>query len=346
MSVHPFVSLILPIRNEADYIERSLGAILEQDYPGEMEILIADGMSTDGTRQIILELARQYPQYSVSILDNPGKIVPVGMNVALRQARGEIIIRVDGHTLIASDYVSQCVEALHFTKADNVGGRMNALGYNTFGNAVAFATSTPFGVGGARFHYSDNEEWVDTVYLGAWFRRIFEEVGLFDEELVRDQDDEFNYRLREHGRKILLSPLIRSEYFVRSSPSALWNQYFQYGCWKVRVLQKHPFQMHLRQFVPPAFVVSYLFSAVLLFFSLPCYIHPAFWSSILYLGVNLSVSFYIAAKNSWKYLRFLPVIFIILHIGYGLGFLVGLLKFWNRWGDRIGKTPVWSFENN
>ena len=176
-------------------------AVLNQDYPADcMEILIADGMSTDNTRSLIHDFSALHPQLQIQILDNPGKIVPTGINIALREAKGEIIIRVDGHTIIAPDYVRQCVETLQRTHADNVGGRMNAIGSTPFGKAVALATSTPFGIGGGLFHYSDKEEWVDTVYMGAWHRaRIFEKIGLFDEELVRDQDDEFNYRLREAG---------------------------------------------------------------------------------------------------------------------------------------------------
>ena len=181
--------------------------------------------------------------------------MPTGLNLALAAAEGEIIVRVDGHTNIEADYVRWCVEALERTGATNVGGRMDAVGRGRFGEAVAAATSSPFGVGGARFHYSNTEEWADTVYMGAWPRWVFEEIGLFDEELVRDQDDEFNYRLREHGGRILLSPKIKSVYSNRSNPLALWKQYFQYGFWKVRVLQKHPKQMRPRQFAPPLFAL-------------------------------------------------------------------------------------------
>jgi glycosyltransferase involved in cell wall biosynthesis len=340
----PCVSVIIPIRNEAAYIRRCLEAILAQDYPGEMEILITDGMSTDNTREMIQSLIASVPglQSFVCILDNPGKIVPTGLNLALRQAKGEIIIRVDGHTTIASDYVRQCVETLQRTHADNVGGRMNAIGSNPFGEAVALATSTPFGIGGGRFHYSDEEEWVDTVYMGAWPRHVFEKIGLFDEELVRDQDDEFNYRLREQGGRILLSPAIRSEYTVRSTPRGLWRQYFQYGYWKVRVLQKHPRQMSLRQFVPPAFVLVLFISVFLALFPVFRPLSPLI--PLFYLIANLGASFLTASKRGWRYLPFLPIIFIILHLSYGLGFLVGLVKFWNRWGDKVGKVPVWSNE--
>ena len=337
MSDFSFISLLMPVRNEGAYIRHSLAAVLNQDYPREqIEILIADGLSTDGTRQIVQEYQAQHP--NIRLIDNPGRIVPTGLNAALRYARGEIIIRVDGHTLIAPDYVSRCVEALRRSGAENAGGRMDAAGEGAFAGAVVLATSSPFGVGGARFHYSEKEEWVDTVYMGAWPRRVFEEIGLFDEELVRDQDDEFNYRLREHGGKILLSPKIQSKYTVRSTPKALWKQYFQYGYWKARVLQKHPRQMRPRQFVPPAFAGGLLGAALL------SLIFP--WGRTLLLAVagsyllaNLAASLLTAAKNGWCRLPLLPPVYAILHLSYGLGFLAGLVRFARRWGDRFGSVP-------
>lgn len=339
----PLISLILPLRNEATYIERVLQAIIEQDYPVNcIEVLIADGMSNDSTRKLINDFVTLHPQLRIRVLDNPGQIVSTGMNAALRQAEGEIIIRVDGHTVIAPDYVRQCVNELRRTRADNVGGRMRAIGINAFGKAVALATGTPFGIGGGRFHYSDKEEWVDTVYMGAWPRKVFDTVGLFDEELVRDQDDEFNYRLRALGGKILLSPKIKSEYTVRGSPATLWRQYYQYGYWKIRVLQKHLGQMSLRQFVPPAFVLALLGSTLFILLSASFFI--SFIVPLLYILANLSASIYTALKRGWESLLYLPIAFAILHLSYGLGFLVGLVKFWNRWGDKTGKTPVWSGE--
>ncbi len=223
-----FVSVIMPIRNEARFIRRSLGALLGQDYPlGHMEILVADGHSTDGTRDIVRGLQQRHPQ--LKLLDNPGRIVATGMNEGIRRARGEVIVRVDGHTVVAPDYISCCVASIQRSGADNTGGRMDAVGEGRFGEAVVLATCSPFGVGGARFHYSQREEWVDTVYMGAWRRATFDRVGLFDETMVRNQDDELNYRLLERGGRILLDPSIRSTYTVRSAPGALWRQYFQYG---------------------------------------------------------------------------------------------------------------------
>jgi GT2 family glycosyltransferase len=173
--------------------------------------------------------------------------------------------------------------------------------------------------------------------MGAWPRRVFEKIGLFDEELVRDQDDEFNYRLRENGGKILLCPNIKSEYTVRSTPAALWKQYYQYGFWKVRVLQKHPREMSLRQFVPPAFVLALLGSVLVAFFP---FLRPlSLVIPLLYLLLNVLTSIYIASKCGWEYLPLLPLAFAFLHISYGSGFLAGLLKFAGRWHDRTGKVP-------
>jgi succinoglycan biosynthesis protein ExoA len=338
LRLNPFISILIPVRNEADYIKTCLKAVLQQDYPKEkIEILVADGMSDDGTREIIQNYQQEY--LNLKIFDNPAKIVPTGLNAALQIAQGDIVIRVDGHTVIAPDYVQQCVEGLKRTGADNIGGRMYAKGEGVFGEAVALATNSPFGVGGGRFHYSDKEEWVDTVYMGAWRREVFEKIGLFDEELVRDQDDEFNCRLRENGGKILLSPKIKSQYTVRGTAHSLFKQYFQYGYWKVRVMQKHPRQMRLRQYVPPTFIGSLILCGIL------ALIHPfGAWLSGGIIGVyilsDLSISIYTSAKKGWKHLPLLPVVYAILHISYGIGFLVGLMKFANRWGDKLGKTPA------
>jgi len=325
----PFVTIIMPIRNEADFIERSLGAVLSQDYPSDkLEVLIADSMSDDGTRGLIQSIARQHPDIQVTILDNPRKIVPTGFNIALSRARGDIIIRIDGHTIVEPDYVRECVAMLASSGADNVGGKMNAVSNTAFGASVAVATSSPFGVGGARFHYSDKEEWVDTVYMGAWRRDVFEKIGPFDEEMVRNQDDEHNYRLRAAGGRILLSPRIRSKYYPRTSYTSLWRQYFQYGYWKVRVMQKHPRQMRLRHFAPLALVVGLIGSGALTVIGRR---RAALAIPMMYTFANLLASVLTARQRGWQHLRYLPLIFATLHLSYGTGFFLGLLKFWNRW---------------
>jgi hypothetical protein len=274
----------------------------------------------------------------IKVYENPSKIVPTGLNILIHNSRGEILIRVDGHTIIQRDYVRNCVELLLHSKADNVGGRMNTIGESNFEQVVAYVTSSPFGVGGARFHYSDREEYVDTVYMGAWKRDIFKKLGLFDEEMVRNQDDEFNYRLREFGGKVLLSPKIKSYYYPRGSITKLWKQYFQYGFFKVRVLQKHPAQMRPRQFIPFAFVMAILIGLLLTIFT-PWGWIPLALLTVIYLFANLAASMMVAVKSGWRFLPMLPPAFATLHVSYGLGFLFGLIKFRNRWRDKTGRVP-------
>ena len=326
------ISLILPIRNEANFIRQSLDAILAQDTPmDEIEILVADGMSTDGTREIVAEYQKNHP--NLFLIDNPGKIVPTAMNLALQHARGEVIIRVDGHCIIAPDYLSKCVNHLQSGEFAGVGGPMTSIGETPFSETIALAMSSSFGVGNSAFRTTSGRTMVvDTVPFPAYTRKIINEVGLYDEELVRNQDDEYNYRIREHGGRLLLAEDIHSKYYSRGSLSKLWKQYYQYGFYKVRVLQKHPHQMSLRQFIPPTFVFSLIGSLLLAIFT------P--WGKWLllpvlgsYLLANVAASFYTASKKGWRHLLVLPAAFAIIHISYGLGFLSGLVKFWNRWGE-------------
>jgi succinoglycan biosynthesis protein ExoA len=355
MSDTSAVTLILPIRNEAAYIERCLAAILAQDYPGEIEILVVDGMSTDDTHQKIQQFTIHHSPFTIHLLDNPGRIVPTGMNIALRQAKGKIIIRVDGHCLIAPDYVSNCVRHIQADGVDGVGGPMQTIGETPLAAVIALAMSSPFGVGNSAFRtISEGSMLADTVPFPAYTRKIIQRAGLYDEELMRNQDDEYNYRIRELGGKILLADDVRSQYFSRASLRGLWRQYFQYGLYKVRVLQKHPRQMSLRQFVPPLFVLALLFSIILVFIPFPNFLlHPASFIPLSYLLVNLAASALTisrAQKSNQSpftiYHLLLLFTFAILHISYGLGFLLGLFKFWNRWGDKVGKVPAWTHESS
>lgn len=341
MDPAPSVTVIMPIRDEEAFIERSLGAVLTQDYPPDrMQILVADGGSRDRTREIVAALAQSHPQHQVEIIDNPEGIVATGLNAALERMSGEIVVRVDGHTIIEPDYVSACVQALTASGADNVGGRMDAVGETPLAEAIAVATSSPFGVGNSRFHYATGEHWVDSVYMGAWPREVFDRIGRFDPEMVRNQDDEFNYRLRAGGGRILLTDTIRSQYYNRSSLRALFRQYRQYGYWKVRVLQKHPRQMSARQFVPPALVLGLGVAALAAPVSRTA---RRFFAAIAgtYGAAALVASCVVARRSGMRHLPRLPVIFGALHIGYGYGFITGLVSFRKRWTDeaRPGTGP-------
>jgi len=333
----PFVSVILPIRNEAGYIVKSLNSVLAQDYPPDrFEIIVADGMSIDSTRQIVESFQARHP--NVRLINNTGQIVPTGFNAAISQARGEMIIRVDGHCEIARDYVRHCVEHLLNDGVDCVGGPLETMGETPVAQAIAAAMSSAFGVGNSSFRtVTDATMLTDTVAFPAYTHNIVERAGYFDEELVRNQDDEYNYRLRKLGAKILLAADVRSRYYSRSSFHSLWRQYFQYGYWKVRVLQKHPRQMRARQFIPFAFVLSLLALLALAPFS--SIGRWALWLTVVaYLITSLTASILIARRKGWRLLPLLPLTFAILHLSYGFGFIVGLARFWNRWGDKQSRS--------
>ncbi len=341
----PLVSVVMPVRDEAAFIERSLGAVVAQDYPAErFEVLVVDGMSGDGTRDVVGRISEATPRPRIRLLDNPGRTAAKALNAGLAEARGEVIVRVDGHCEIAPDYLSRSVEALAAHGAGCVGGPLTTIGDGVVSGAIAAAMSSRFGVGGSAFRVAgdggragtDRVREVDTVAFPAWPKRVMDAAGPFDEELVRNQDDEYSYRLRKLGHRVLLVPAIRCRYYSRGSLGSLWRQVFQYGFWKVRVLQKHPRQMRPRQFVPPAFVAWLLVSA------------PAAWTAPgaaalalgagAYLAADLAASAVLARRLGWRHLPILPAVFPCLHLGYGAGFLAGLVRFAGRWRSD-GSTP-------
>ncbi|GIW39865.1 MAG: succinoglycan biosynthesis protein exoa [Candidatus Binatia bacterium] len=330
----PFVSVVLPCRNEEAYIGSCLESILAQDYPPDrMEVLVVDGASEDRTRAIVDEWSRRDAR--VRLLENPKRIVPTGLNLAIREARGDVVARIDAHTTFAPDYLRQGVLALRRTGAANVGGPMVARGGGPVGDAIAAALNSPFGAG-AYFHYGTEEREVDTVYLGMWPRRVFEEVGLFDEELVRNQDDEFNYRLRKAGGRIFLVPTMRSSYQNRRDLRSLARQFYEYGFWKVRVCQKHPRQMSWRHFVPPALVLA-LASPALSWGVPPLgWLGLGGWAAYLAAlgGMTASIRRRAGAVGSF---RWLPLALAVMHTAWGVGFLVGAVRFAGLW---LGEEPV------
>ncbi len=329
----PLVSVVMPVRNEEAYIERSLGSVLAQTYPlDRMEIWIADGRSTDKTRELVASLGKGAP---VFLIDNPRGIVSTGLNAMLEKVRGDFVLRVDGHSEIAPDYVERCVHYLQTQEIAGVGGPIETIGEDFLSQSIAVAMSSPFGVGDSTFRTGGREpSLADTIAFPAYHRAILKQAGPFDEELVRNQDDEFNYRLRKAGHSLLMAPDISSRYYSRASLRSLWSQYRQYGYWKVRVLQKHPRQMRWRQFIPPTFVLALFLSSVLALTPTP--LRPVGrWLAVgaggSYLVANLAASLWTARKAGWRYLGVLPAAFALLHFGYGSGFLVGLVRFARRW---------------
>lgn len=332
----PFISVIMPIRNEAGYIRRSLGAVLTQHYPpGRFEVVVVDGMSDDGTREAVREMtgALGAAGPAVRLLDNPARIVPPAMNIGLRMARGEIIIRVDGHCEIIPDYFRRCVKSLARTGADCVGGPIQTVGETPMARAIATAQSAAFGVGGVAFRTGRaTPGFVDTVAFGAYRRDVFTRIGVFDEELKRNQDDEFNFRLTQAGGRIWLDPAINSQYFSRAAISSLWSQYYQYGFYKVRVIQKRGAIASWRHLVPAGFVLAVAGSLLL-----ALVMRDWRWALTVlfpYLVASLSVST-LTARHNPRVLPLLPVVFATLHLSYGLGFLWGMWIWWRR-----GKTTA------
>jgi succinoglycan biosynthesis protein ExoA len=321
----PYVSVIIPCRNEEDYIEPCIRSILAQRPPfGGFEIIVADGMSSDGTPAILKRLSRENP--SLRVIANPRRIVSSGLNEALKMAKGNIIVRMDAHTEYAADYLQQCIDVLCETGADNVGGPWCAVGSGFVSSAIAAAFQSAFGMGRAKGHDPNYEGLVDTVYLGCWPREVFGRIGTFDEELVRNQDDEFNLRLTRYGGRIWQSPRIKSCYRVRGSLRLLWKQYKQYGYWKVRVIQKHKVPASFRHLVPGCFVASLLALPVISAFWQPA---RWIWTFVIisYMICNITASVVTAARTNFKLILVLPVTFACYHISYGYGFMRGVFDF-------------------
>jgi glycosyltransferase involved in cell wall biosynthesis len=322
----PFVSIIMPVRNEAVFIERAVQSVLESDYPSErMEVLIVDGLSDDGTRQIVEKLSESDAR--VKMLDNPRRIVPTAMNIGIRAAWGEIFIRFDGHAEIPTDFVSKSVQCLDENpEAWIVGGYIETVADDYIGRAIASAMCSPVGVGNARFRLGNYEGWVDTLAFGAHHKWIVDKIGYFDEELVRNQDDEFNLRIIQAGGKIWMSKSIHSTYYSRTSLGKLWRQYFQYGFWRVRTLQKHKRPAVPRQLMPLLFVLSILVLGLGGLLWKPCW-YLLETEMILYaMGLFVGASI-VGRQSGWQFVPVAPLVFVILHFAYGLGSLWGVFRF-------------------
>jgi polysaccharide pyruvyl transferase WcaK-like protein/glycosyltransferase involved in cell wall biosynthesis len=327
----PHVSIIMPIYNEAAWIARSLTSVLEQDYPKDrVEILIADSRSDDGTAEIIRRLTARYPDRRVHVFENPDRTAGAALNLMVRRAQGDIVVRVDGHAEIAPDYVRSCVAALQKTDALNVGGCVKASGHGILGRTIAVAIGSFWGNGGARYRCppSSHPEYVDTVQFGAWRRETLFRMGPFEEWIV-NEDCEFNARIRHAGGRILLHPGIRAVYFPRSSLRALAKQYFRYGKWKCRVIARHPRQCRARQIAPVMLALALVVPLPIVLGGLdPLFLLsiPAAYSC----GVGL-VSLHIAARSARPAaLWMLPVVLATLHLSYGFGTLLGIGHLFRR----------------
>jgi len=326
----PFVSIIIPCRNEKKYIGKCLDSIINQDYPkNRIEVLIVDGMSEDKTREIIREYCKDNP--FIILLENPDKITPKGMNVGVRNSKGDIIVLpVNAHAILDKEFLKWNIFYLNEIKdADAVGGTLRTINENRgiISQAIPLAADSFFGLGGKRYRNRQDEGFInDTTPYTAYRREVFGKIGYIDEGLIRDQDEELNYRLLKSGGKIYFSPKIKSQLYIRPTVSKLWKQHFQYGYWKVKVGQKVGFKMIKKQLVPAIFAGSLLFS---LAFSPFSRLARILFSLILgsYFLVALFFSLFISLRKNLIYFVFLPIIYFILHFSYGIGFLKGLTNF-------------------
>lgn len=336
------ISIVIPCRNEEKYISRCLDSIIANDYPKErLEVLVVDGMSEDETRAIMERYSQRYP--FIRLLDNPKKITPAAMNIGIKNAKGEIIIRMDAHSEYFSNYIYETIRAFEETKADNVGGvritRPN--GKTLIAELISLVTSYPFGVGSAKYRFSDRGSFVDTVPNGAFKKELFSKIGYFNEILVRNQDNEFNARITQNGGKIFLSPSIKSYYYNQATLSGLLKQAIKTGMWNVLTVKINSNAFRWRHFIPFIFVTSFFLMGFLALFSSA--VQFAFLCLIgLYLSVAGISSLQIGIKSRLIYAGILPGVFFLYHLYYGFGTWVGLFKMLSgRWEtELLGAKPA------
>jgi glycosyltransferase involved in cell wall biosynthesis len=325
----PFVSIIVPCYNEIRFIRKLLQNIADQDYPGErLEVFVVDGMSNDGTREEIMDFIKPFPY--IHLLENEKRYVPFALNKGISGSTGEVIMRMDAHAEYPTNYISRLVESLYQLNADNVGASLITLpGDSTIRSlAIASALSSSFGVGNAHCRLDIKTiRQVDTVPFGCFRREVFKRIGLFDEELLRNQDDGFNAKLTRNGGRIFLVPEVKIRYYARTSVKSIRKMFYQYGLFKPLGNKKAGRPATLRQFVPPLFAL----------FLILCVIGGLIVKETLLLGliglafylvVDLIFSIRILTKNSQPQLIFyLPWIFFVIHISYGFGYLSGIINF-------------------
>ncbi len=325
----PRVSIVMPVRNEAAWIDRSLSAVLRQDYPRHLaEILVAESDSDDGTAECLRRIVDSHPDHRIRLLENSERTPGAAMNLMIREATGDVIVRVDGHVEVAPDYVRRCVGLLQSGDALNVGGYISASGSGFVGRAIGIATGSFWGNGGARYRGrpASDPAYVDTVPFGAWRRETLARLGPFIEHWAANEDCEFNARILDAGGRILLDPAIRATYFPRHTLRSLARQYFRYGKLKCGVIAHHPRQLRARQVAPPLLVLTLLAP-------LPFVVAGDDGLSVLlfaplgYLSAIGIASVHIALRSGHPLVAcVLPAVFATLHLSYGIGAWLGMAK--------------------
>lgn len=329
MSDKGFVSIIIPCRNEVNFISKVLDNIINQDFDKDcMEVLVVDGQSTDQTESIIKEYTTKYSY--IRYLNNPHLTVPFALNQAIKESKGDVLIRMDAHSEYPVNYISKLTENLFLLDADNVGGIWNTVAgkKGLISESIALATSSLFGIGNAHYRLgTDIPKIVDTVPFGCFRRDIFERIGLFDTELTRNQDDEFNARIIQNGGKIYLIPDVEIKYYARSTWSKMSLMFYQYGLFKPLVNRKLKKPATIRQFFPLGFIMLLCWILITPFIWMPAFLLGVFTLTI-YSILNIVTSFLLAKKsNNYALLLTLPITFVLIHTSYGWGYLIGIVRF-------------------
>lgn len=326
----PLVSIVIPARNEAKYIADCLFSFAKQDYPRErLEVIVADGVSDDTTKEVIATFAALHPSLTLRVIDNPDRLTPHALNLGIKNSTGDIIIIFGAHSLAATNYVRLVVETLEVTGAGAAGGRLEEVGANFLGVVIGAARNSLIGGAISPHRFSSKPGFVDTVRFAGYRREVFEKVGLFDQELVRNQDDEFNYRVRFGGYGLYFNPEIAATYYARGSFSKLWKQMYGYGYWKPRVIQKNPAAFSLQFAVPPAMILSLIAFAIgsfLLDWAKWLLIVEVISYSLLIFSFATGVSW----RRGWNFWPGVLLAYVVIHFGIGLGTLAGLGRLWMR----------------
>lgn len=324
------ISVIIPCYNEEDTIQLLLDAILNQNFDKEkMEVIIADAQSEDSTREKIQEFSIVHNELQVRVVENPQRTIPAAINAAADHAAGEILVRMDAHSIPNRDYILHSVELINSGKAQNVGGIWEIQPGSTscIAKAIARAASHPLGAGDANYRVPVKSGYVDTVPFGAFRKDLFVELGKFNEKMLANEDYEFNTRLRKYGGKIWLDTRIRSKYFARKNLKTLAKQYWRYGFWKYKMLQEYPDSIRWRQAIPPAFVLFLLISGLLSLIN-PIALIIFFATTGVYLLTLLLASFLESLRRKKSYFLLMIFAFITMHFSWGSGFL------WSIFGKR------------
>jgi succinoglycan biosynthesis protein ExoA len=319
------ISIIIPCRNEEKFIWETISSLLQQECNGfDFEILVVDGMSDDRTRKILSEISSQHD--NVRIIDNPLKVTPSAFNLGILNAKGKYISILGAHAEYASDFLLNNLELMElFPDVECTGGPIISRGKSNFAKAVSIAMSSSIGVGNAKHRFPDYEGYAEMACFPTFRREVFEKYGLYDESLIKNQDDEYCFRMRLKGGKIYISPKVKSNYFVRDNVVKLFSQYYQYGKWRIPVLLKHKIPISYRQQIPALFFLTIAFLFIIAFYFNNVFI--GLFLPVIYIIILTGFAIYSLKREKFSIIWHLPTVVFILHFSYAVGFISGIIKF-------------------